>query len=649
MYNSDFQTLHTLFEGHRTKRRVISIPEYAESTIIPSGKYRGVKFSNARAPYLVEPLRCLSPESPIQEVRCQFPAQTGKSTIGELAVMFYVVENPSEILYITSDERAGVKWMQRRIEPRAKQAGVEFRAEASTLSRRTGDTAYSKEFPGGNIDIASALSVSQMSSESKRVVIADETDRWRLVLGADGLTWDVMYARTQAWGDQKKILAISTPTLAGLSIITQLYEEGDQRLYYVPCPYCGTMQLLDFAQERGHGLAWNVKGGRIEKKSLVLVCESPTCRKEIREVQKGKMLLGGQWRATAVPADPSIASFHINGLYSPFISWYDMARGWEASRSDPQKRQTFENLKMGLPYIERGSRPKVAKVLENRGTYRSCTIPDGVLFLTAGVDVQEGSETHEDRARLEMTVLGVGSKGRTWVIEHRIFHGPVLDPYAGAWTQLSEYLVERIDSRPYQRSDGRGFLPVIYFIDSGSGKVTDTVYNYCAAGRGMFPSKGFSQLKQRKTEKPDEMTGRTIRYRAARVDSGAIIYEINTNYYKDSIYRRLAVPRQDTGPQRGGFVEFPHDLEEKYFDQLTAEERRANGSFHNPGGRRNEALDCFVMALCASDVWLWSEVLNYRAHYRPSMRPEELQAIDVPYVLNQIEKATARRAPVATE
>jgi len=639
--NADFHTLARFLRERPTRRRVISIPEYAESTTIPTGKFRGVRFRNTRAPYLTEPMTLMGPGSPVQEVRCMFPAQTGKSTVGEIVTMFYIEIVPSEILYVTSNETAAMKWLRRRIEPRAKAAGIEFRADTSAIARRTGDTISSKEFPGGNLDLASALSVAQLASETKRIVVADETDRWKLTLGNDGLAWDQMAARAQAWGDEKKILAISTPTIATLSVIAALYEEGDQRLYFVPCPHCGTMQLLDFSSGKGHGLHWEYKSGKIDRRSIVLVCESPTCRREITETFKNKMLNGGEWRPQAVPVDPSIASFHINGLYSPFISWAEMARAWEESRTDPLKRQTFENLKMGRPYRERGSRPKVSKVIENRGTYKSGTIPDGVLYLTAGIDVQEGSEANQEGARLEMSVLGVGRQNRTWLIEHRVFDGPVLDPYAGAWAALNVYLIEH-GSKMYRRSDGFGMWPMLIFVDSGSGKVTDTVYSFCRECVNVFPSKGFSQLKQRKTEKPDDVTGRTIRYRAAKIGDGTV-YEINTNYYKDSLYRRLAIPRQDEYPQRGGFVEFPHDLPESYFEQLTAEERRINGTFYNPGGRRNEALDCFVMCLCAADVWLWNEMLNYRANMKATLNQAQLQEIDLAYVLSNIERLTARK------
>ena len=39
-----------------------------------------------------------------------------------------------------------------------------------------------------------------------------------------------------------------------------------------------------------------------------------------------------------------------------------------------------------------GQRPKLEKVIELRGTYKEGQVPNNVLFITIGVDVQRGSK-----------------------------------------------------------------------------------------------------------------------------------------------------------------------------------------------------------------------------------------------------------------
>src|SRR4030042_6042435 len=67
------------------------ILEYAKSTVIATGTYRGLKFDHNRAPYLIRPMWCLSPESPYSEIIMMFPAQSGKTFLANTTAMYYIV------------------------------------------------------------------------------------------------------------------------------------------------------------------------------------------------------------------------------------------------------------------------------------------------------------------------------------------------------------------------------------------------------------------------------------------------------------------------------------------------------------------------------------------------------------------------------
>jgi phage terminase large subunit GpA-like protein len=544
---------------------------------------------------------------------------------------------------VSSNETAAIKFMQRRIEPRCALKGIEFRADVESKSaRRTGDTQYSKSFNGGNLDVASSLSPAQLASETKKVIVADEIDRWKLSISSEGNPLDILYARAQAWGDERRILLISTPTVDGISMIDQLYRQGDQRLYYVPCPHCGEMQLLDFEIGNGYGLKWKHKNGAIDKKSIVYICKS--CAKEIKENQKNKMLNAGKWISTAKGNTDYIASFHINGLYSPFLSWYDMALAYEESLTSAVKKQAFDNLKMGKVHKETGTRPKAEKVIENCGNYKSGQVPDGVLFLTMGIDVQRGSATDVNNPpRLELQIIGVGANHRYSSILYKRIEGDISDPYSGAWEELNEFALNT--ELTFYRNDGFGFPVSMVFIDSGDGMETDIVYRFCQRWQNTFPIKGRADIIKRKIDKGDEMTkGNMQRYRPSKIDEDTLLYLINTNYYKTQVYHNLKIPRQESEPQRPGFMDFPNDYGEKYFNGLTSEERRRDGSFHNPTGRRNEQLDTYVYAMCAADVCLDSEVLNYRAWAKSKGKSQtDLLKITIKTVLESMAIQTARR------
>ena len=62
---------------------------------------------------------------------------------------------------------------------------------------------------------------------------------------------------------------------------------------------------------------------------------------------------------------------------------------------------------------------------------------------------------------------------------------------------------------------------------------------------------------------------------------------------------------------------------------LTAEEKRRDGSFSCPSGRRNESLDCRAYALCAADVYLDNKLMDYRAVAKSNgASPADLQQIN---------------------
>jgi len=589
-----------------------SIVEYAEKTVIATGVYRGLKFSHDRAPYLTRPMWCLSPESPFREVTLMFPAQSGKTFTANTTALYYIEAVPSEIIYATSDETMAMKWLEREIEPRAAQAGIIFKSEVENKkSRRTGDTTYSKSFPGGNIDIASARSPSQLAAATKRIIFGDEVDRWKIKLGEQGSTINQLRARGQAWGMQQKVLWFSTPASEQESLIWPLFLQGTQEEYYVPCPFCGTMQLMDFEEGRGYGIVWELKDNRIIKKSIELICENKSCGKGIKEIYKPKMLKDGEWRAQAQAEYDYMVSFHLNGLYSFQLSWYDMVIAYIESQNDSLKKQDFDQLKMGRPHRGSGIRPKAEKLLEHRGKYKSGEVPPGVLYVAIGIDVQRGSQKDSGNpARLEMQVLGIGAKHRTWSIDYKAFYGDTSVPFDGAWSELDKYAVET--KLTYTRLiDGAKFPARIIFVDSSDGDRMDAVYQFCQQWQNTFPIKGQRSIQRSKKDAPDELfEGSAIQWRRSRQDE-LDIYIISTILYKNRIYNSLKIERLPNDPQAYGFVDFPRDYEEKYFDMLTAEEKMADGSYESHG-RRNEALDNFVYALCAGDVYLASEVERHR-------------------------------------
>jgi len=598
----------------------IRVSEFAEQNrVLPTNTPFPGPWSNDRTPYLVEIMDNNSLYSEIQHTIFMKPAQIGATAAGE-NVTVYWMKIGADILHLTATEDLLLRWSTKRLEPAIDSCGLRskiFAQNAAKASKRTGDRALSKEFFGGSWTGASAGSPASLRSDSIRVLERDELSaaRRKLVTG-EGRFDDVSLARTFGYGDRRRVFDYSTPTVYGECLITELYESGDQRKFFVPCPLCGEMQVLEWGHGFGHenpnhGIHWELRDGRVQR--VWYVC--PFCEREILQRHKREMMLiasmGGraEWRPTSTAYAAYVRSYSINGLYSPvgMLSWKEMVIRYLKALESPDGMRSFVNLYLGAPYRETGARPDWTKVIELRGDYRAGTVPKGVIFLTASVDVQRGQEKEDGRpARLEMEVCGHGIGYRTWSIEHKVFEGSTENEHEGAWADLAKYWRETMMT--YQRADGARFQIKMAYVDSGDN--THTVYAFCGMWQGVIPSKGMATVKRRKDEPLDEDMNRSIRrFRIANLEGGQILAEINGPFYKKQVYTNLKIPRKYDSPiQQANFCDFPIDYGEDYYKQLTAEEMiqepDGNISFKKSSARPNEALDLRVMVLAARDHYL---------------------------------------------
>lgn len=623
------------------------IVDHAESNrVLPPSTPRPGPLNLDYTPYLKEPLNNLSPRSPVQRTIALKAAQGGWTMIAESAVCFYMDELPADQLFISATDGLLKRWAARRLEPAIDSYGIRHKIRSITKSggksRRSGDLTLSKEYGWCRLDMASARSSPSISATDKRILYRDEIDRAPPELTTGEGNWmEVSEARTNSWGDRKKIYDLSTPTTYELSLIWQAYLEGDRRLFMIPCPLCGKFQELRWGSaETQYGMKADMKAGKLER--AFYVCDY--CHDAFFNEDKHGFLIQGRWEASAEAENELIRSYHWSSMYAPIgmISWTALYQKFLKAIDDPARMRAFVNLILGLPYRAEGSRPKLKKVIELRGGYKEGTIPDGVLFLTMGMDVQRGSQKNvKEPARLELEICGHGIGYRTWSICYKVFEGPIDDPHDGSWADLDSFA--RDGGFLFKRKDGLEFSPVLIFIDSTDGVTADIVYQFAAGWHRTFPSKGFHSLVKRKTEGVDEMTGGEFkRYRYAKSGEDGF-YEIATVFYKNIVYRTLEIQRRDIDPQRPGFCDFPIDYGEKYFRMLTAEERRDGGaSFWCPTGRRNEALDCRVMNLCAAHVFLDTELAKQRELLqKKGLTKEQQKALTTKDILLGMAKAAA--------
>lgn len=465
----------------------------------------------------------------ILEIWCQKSAQVGWTETLNNVVGYFADQDPSPVLLVQPSVDLGEAWSKDRLAPMIRDTPCLRGKIADARSRDSGNTVLHKRFPGGNLTIAGANSPAGLASRPKRVILFDEVDKYPPSAGKSGDPVNLGKKRANNFWN-RKILGGSTPTIKGASRIEAAFESSDQRYYNVPCPHCDELQRLVWSQVR-----W--QDGKPREAGYV--CKH--CGTLIDESCKYGMLVDGEWRATR--PFTGIAGFHISELYSPWVTWGEMAVAFIEASKLPETLQTFINESLGETWVDKGATPEAEGLLARRESYTVASLPPGVLLVTAGTDVQDN--------RLETTIYGWGVDEEAWRLDHIVLRG---DPSSSAlWNEHDEILRRR-----FTTDDGRRLVIEACAVDSG-GHFTEHVYRYCAKRKRyrVWAIKGKDGVGRLAWPK-QASRGKKLR---------ADVWIIGVDTIKDVIYGRLNKVLQP-GP---GYVHFDADTTQEWLDQLTSE------------------------------------------------------------------------------
>ncbi|MFV2946435.1 phage terminase large subunit family protein [Pseudomonas japonica] len=538
------------------------------------GKYR-----TARTPYAREPMRCLSPAHPCKRVITMVASQLMKTQIALNWIGALIHMSPSNILTLLPS-----LGLAKRVSSRiGKTVSVvpELKARVATnRSRDARNTMDTKEFEGGTLYATTAGSASNLAELSARFVYGDEVDRWDVDVDQEGDPIELAETRGSTFGRNAKFYFSSSPTIKGASRIDDLFQQSDQRRYFVPCPTCGHMQVLEWER-----LLYSPDFSIVHYK-----CAEPECDVLIEEHHKAEMLAKGEWRATA-KGDGETVGFHLNGLYAPlgWTSWSDLAKQYEKARiaqdrGDLEPMQVFYNTRLAKVWDSAVEQTKHEVLMERaqKEDFQLGSMPAGVLALTASVDVQDN--------RLELMVNGWGVGMERWIVDHQVIPGDPADDRI--WALLDDRLKTR-----YRHPCGVGMAILATGVDSG-GHHTHEVYQFTRLRRwrNIFALKGASKpgrpvIAQRPSLVDVTWNGQTER-------GGAELWMVGTDTAKDWIYNRYSF---ESGP---GALHFAKDLPEDFFQQCVAERKVARYvkgfkriEWVKGKAERNEALDLMVYNL----------------------------------------------------
>ena len=532
------------------------------------------RWHTENAPYQREIMDAIG-DPHIRKVVIMSAAQIGKTAMLMNMLGYYMHYYPAPVLVMQPTLEMGQTFSKDFLAPMIRDTPVLTRL-VDTKSRYSGNTILKKNFPGGHVTIIGANSPASLASRPIKVLLCDEVDRYPESAGTEGDPLLLAQKRQTTFWDKKTVI-VSTPTIKGHSRIETEFLETTREEWTVPCPGCGHYQPL----------AWS--GVKFDKddltKPILYKCER--CGELFGEYEWKRQGQLGRFRAENPTAEAR--GFHLNTLASNFCGWHEVVEKFLLARElqkqgDPEKMKTWVNTELGETWEEPGDRVDEEALMKRREIY-GAEVPDDVLVLTAGVDVQA------DRFEVEVVGWGVGKEN--WGIRYQKILGNTLENQV--WSDLDAFL-----QTSFHKKDGTALRVAACCIDSGYR--SNQVYSFTVDkfDRHVFAIKGKGGQGVPYIRNPSKDN---------RVKTP--LFTIGVDAGKDFIYQRLRVVVKGSN-----YCHFPLDegagYDETYFKGLASEmklTRFQKGKMtvawvlRDKNYKRNEPLDLRNYATAALEIY----------------------------------------------
>jgi phage terminase large subunit GpA-like protein len=589
----------------------ISTLKFAQDGFIyPNRNREKAKLDMTRTPYLCGIMNAMDTPG-VQKVAVQGSSRVGKTTSWEVKVAkqlkygpvmnitFFMQTKDDLVSYV--DER--LDWTLRNID--------EIKAKIDPNDSRNSRFRY---MVGGTLFQLFQASQSTLRGKAAPLMGIDEVDGMPMSVCA-GIEVLIENRQRDYKGNSLAYFA-SHPDRGPQHGISKIISNGLRHLWYFRCLNCH--EAVSFAKEAddaGNRMNWNIGTlmARIEDMDRVpflemiqretrLVC--PHCGSMFNDADRLRMSNGGTWLQPdqkllsdgTVDGAPRIGrsmGFIIHAFMSPMVEIGKLALEWAAAKltfdqtGDDRELREVEVKSLGMVYgggevLEQVDGPKVVQARLTAG-YELRTVPHGVQFLTAFVDVQGD--------RFPVRVIGWDINLRSWLIDAYDIKSPSaipgqrsaydnIDP-AGRlrdWDEIEHGVLNQ--TYPLQR-DPTLFLGIARTCVNAAGMpgVTDKArqWNANLLARQMRRTDGPRiepwriRLFQGSASKKGETYGRP---RQIMLDDrgkalAVPVYEVTPNVHmiKRIIARRMKIE----DPDKPGRMFLPARLAPRYVKELTAE------------------------------------------------------------------------------
>lgn len=569
------QFMSGLAELLRPKENM-AVSEWADKyMVLPEGSSEAGRFSSDTIPYQKAIMDAIT-DPEVTDVSVMSSAQVGKTTIIMCGIAYYIDYEPTTQMLVMPTIIDGEKFSKTRFSRMIEDIPQLAAKVADAKTRNSSNTIMLKIYPGGSISIGGANSPSSLASDPRRIIWMDEVDRFPESAGSEGNPIKLAEKRATSYWNKKHIKT-STPTIAGRSKIEDAYSEGSMEVWSVQCMECGAWQPYDFK--------------RVDFKTVSMKCAECGVFIQEREWKDSNH----KWIAIH-PERKKKRSFRLNELASPFVDWEDIIAEFKKANDklkrfhDPEDMKVFINTVLGETWDETKYVDNAVdeNTLENRAEKYAAEIPDGVLLLTAAIDVQDN--------RFEVEIRGWARNYETWGIYKTEIYGDLITDEP--WDRLEEYL-----NQPLHFESGAELNIAGFAVDTG-GHFTNTTYKWTkkmkAKGKKCYGVKGYAgkpdiPLLYKKTvvNIKEEKNGKEV------VVDRTMIHIIGVDSGKEDITNRLKIKKAGAG-----YCHFPagdsRGYDGEYYKGLTSESKipkKVKGVIKTvwvkKSGARNEPLDLF--------------------------------------------------------
>lgn len=479
----------------------------------------------SKTPYLKQVMDAFN-DGFIHDITFCAGSQLGKTSAEQNMIGYAIAQDPGPMMIVYPSEKLAKFTSEKRLQPL-----IQLSPDLAQHFKERESKDLELAFDSMYIALTGANSPSDLSSRPVRYIFFDEIDKFPKWAGAEAGPMELAAERTKTFYNFK-IVRVSTPTLKTGNIWQGWLNADVQYKYFVPCPHCGEMQVLDFGQ-----IKWPEGADENEAKAMAYY-ECKHCHESIDDRHKPAMLRAGEWRGEKKKSGRAAkVAFHLNSIYSPWLTFGDVAAKFLASKEEPALLMNFINSWLAEPWVDKSSRMQSDVVMEKQLPYERGTMPAEAQILTAGIDVQLDHFWYSVRAW--------GPHLTSWLVDYGRLE---------TWADL-EVMLDR------NYPDVNGEIHNINLACMDSGYNTDEVYAFCAHHADVLvPTKGASNpLKSR--------------YNVTILDKsvssfGLRLYTMDTDQLKNFIASRMSID-----PGAHGSWNVYRDIDREYCDQICSEQR----------------------------------------------------------------------------